>query len=120
MAILILKMLQKRKYISCIGESCEFRKHLFAYALRNRYGRYKNIVILNDGAPWIAHIAEEVYPDTQHIHDYFHLTENVSDYARAKFETNVSKYKPWAKETCDTLENRKWKDVLAMLRPDET
>lgn len=114
------RMLQKREYISYIGESCEFKKHLFACALRNGYGRYKDTVILSDGAPWIAHIAEEMYPDAQHILDYFHLAENVYDYAKAKFGTDASEYKPWAKEACNMLENGKWEDVLAMLRPDET
>ncbi|MDE7311066.1 MAG: hypothetical protein K2N87_05510 [Eubacterium sp.] len=114
------RMLQKREYISYIGESCEFKKHLLACALRNGYGRYRDTVILSDGASWIAHIAEEMYPDAQHILDFFHLAENVHDFARAKYGTDESEYKSWAKEICDKLENGRWEEVLAALNPDET
>ena len=114
------RALQKREYISYIGEAHEFKKHLFACALRNGYGKYEDTVIISDGASWIAHIAEEMYPDAQHILDFFHLSENVHDFAKIRFGMDESKYRPWAKEVCDLLEDGKWESVLSMLNPDET
>lgn len=40
---------------------------------------------VSDDAAWIANIAEELFPNAQHILDYFHLSENVYSYAKAKF-----------------------------------
>lgn len=114
------RMLQKREYISYIGEAQEFKKHLFACALRNGYGKYKDTVILSDGAGWIANIAEEMYPDAQHILDFFHLSENVHEFAKARFGMDEGKYKPWAKEVCRLLEEGKWEKVLSILKRDET
>lgn len=111
--------IRSREYVSYIGEAQEFKRHLFAAAVRNGYGTYRETVIISDGAPWIAHIADELFPDAQRILDLFHLKENVYDYAKARFGMDESKYIPWAKEICQNLEDGHWKDVLARLNPDE-
>lgn len=114
-----VRQIRSRDYVSYIGEAQEFKRHLFATAVRNGYGSYKETVLISDGASWIAHMADELFPDAQRILDLFHLKENVYDYAKAKFQMNESKYIPWAKKTCDELEEGHWEKVLAQLNPDE-
>ncbi len=63
-----------------------FHKALKGCALRNGYGDYKETVIISDGAAWIANMAEEMFPDAQHILDLFHLKKNVYDFAKNKFQ----------------------------------
>lgn len=111
--------IRKREYVSYIGAAAEFKKHLLACALRNGYGRYRQTVILSDGAHWIANMAAELFPDAQHILDLYHLKENVYSFAKAKFRLDVTKYVPWAEEICGLLEKGKWKDVLKKLDPEE-
>jgi hypothetical protein len=93
----------KKEYVSYIGAASEFKKHLLACALRGGYGQFKETVILSDGAAWIRNMAEELFPDAQHILDFFHLCENVNTYAKHIFNMDESKYRPWAKDICDSL-----------------
>ena len=105
----------EKEYISYIGPVSEFRKHLFALALRSGYGRYKDTVILSDGATWIRNVAEELFPDAQQILDYFHLCENVNTFAKHLFSMDEQKYKPWAKDVCDELKKSGFRKVLSEL-----
>jgi hypothetical protein len=106
----------EKEYVSYIGPVSEFKKHLFALALRNGYGRYKETVILGDGAVWIRNMAEELFPDAQQILDYFHLCENVHSFAKHVFKMDEAKYKPWAKDVCDKLKNGDFRHVLNELK----
>jgi hypothetical protein len=74
-----------REYIPFLGEVDEFKKHLFATALRNGYGSYKQTILLSDGATWIRNMKEELFPDAQQILDFYHLYENVSEFAKEIF-----------------------------------
>ena len=102
----------KKEYISYIGSASEFKKHLLALAFRGGYGRFKETVILSDGATWIRNMVHELFPDAQQILDYYHLCENVNTYAKHLFKMNEDKCKPWAKETCDKLKNGAYQQVL--------
>ena len=102
----------KKEYVSYIGSAADFKKHLFALALRNGYGQYKDTVIISDGATWIRYMVEELFPDAQQILDYYHLCENVSTYAKHLFKMDESKYKPWAKDICGKLKKGDFRHVL--------
>ena len=107
----------RKEYISFVGAADEFRKHLLACALRNGYGKFKETVVLSDGATWIRNMVEELFPDAQQILDFFHLCENVHTYAKALFNMDASKYTPWAKRVCDLLKESQYKLVLHELEP---
>ena len=111
--------IQRREYVPYIGCAGEFSRHLYRCAVENGYGDYKETVILSDGAPWIANMAEELFPDAQHILDLFHLKENVYDFSKSKFGMNESKYVPWAERIIGMLEDGHTEEVLAELNPDE-
>jgi hypothetical protein len=105
----------EKENVSYIGPVSEFRKHLFALALQNGYGRYKDTVILSDGATWIRNVVEELFPDAQQILDYFHLCENVNTFAKHLFKMDEQKYKPWAKDVCGKLKKSDFEKVLGEL-----
>jgi len=107
--------LTSRQYISYLGGVCEFKKHLFYCALRKGYGRFKKTIVLSDGAAWIRNVVEDLFPDAQHIIDYFHLCENVNTYAKHIFKMDEEKYKPWAKEICDKLRKGNCEQVVKIL-----
>jgi hypothetical protein len=107
--------INKREYISYIGSASEFQKHLLACAIRNGYGKYRQTVILSDGATWIRNMKDELFPDAQQILDFYHLCENVSDYAKHAFKMDESKYKPWADRICKVLKESRHEEVLAEL-----
>ena len=104
--------IDKREYVSYIGNVDDFKYHVYALADRNGYRQYKNTVIISDGATWIRSIKEELFPDAQQILDLFHLKENVYNYSKFIFNNNESKYEPWAKDICIILESGEWESVL--------
>jgi len=107
----------RKEYISYVGSVAEFKKHLLACSLRNGYGRFKETVILSDGATWIRNMAGEIFPDAQQILDFYHLTENVFTFAKTLFNMDESKYLPWAKSVCVRLKSSQYNLVLRELEP---
>lgn len=94
---------------------------MLAGAVRNGYGEYEKVVLLSDGAGWIANMKEELFgEDAVQILDFYHLSENVYAYGRAKSGQDESKYRPWAEERCRELAEGRWEEVLGGLDPDET
>jgi hypothetical protein len=108
--------IKKREYTSYIGSVSEFKKHLLACAVRNGYGLYEKTVILSDGATWIRNMSEELFPDAQHILDYFHLCENVHTFAKHIFNMDETRYKSWAKDICEALKKSDSMQVLNELK----
>jgi hypothetical protein len=105
----------KREYVSYVGSAEEFKKHLFACAVRNGYGTYGETIILSDGATWIRNMKEELFPDAQQILDYYHLCENVNDFAKQIFNMDESVYRPWAEHICKELKTGRFESVLEEL-----
>lgn len=115
------RQIREKEYVSYIGSVSEFKKHVLAGAIRNGYGLYEKVVVLSDGAVWIANMKEELFGDDAiQILDYFHLSENVHSYGRAKFKMDERQYLPWAEEKCRKLREGKWEEVLEELDPNET
>jgi hypothetical protein len=90
------RIIGKREYITYVGEADEFKRHLYAVALRNGYGQYEQTVLLSDGATWIRNMKEELFPDALQILDLFHLSENTTAFAKAVFDIDENRYKPWS------------------------
>ena len=106
----------KKEYTSYIGSVQQFKKHLFACAMRNGYGEYKETVVLSDGAVWIKNMVDELFPDAIQVLDLFHLYENVYTYAKAIFGNDETKYKPWAESLVDMFKSGKMDDAIQMLK----
>ena len=111
------RRIMRKEYVPYIGSSSEFKKHLFACAMRGGYGSFKETVLISDGATWIRSMAEELFPDAQQILDYFHLCENVTTFAKHLFNMNEAKYRPWAESVCKRLKESKYRIVLEELEP---
>jgi hypothetical protein len=107
--------IEKKEYVSYVGSVDEFKRHLLACALRGGYGQYKNTVLISDGATWIRNMTAEIFPDAQQILDFYHLCENVNEYARHFLKADEAKAKTWAKYVCDKLRKSQSSAVLAEL-----
>ena len=106
----------KREYVSYVGSVDVFKWLLLSCAVRNGYGEYRRVVFLGDGATWIRNMVAELYPDAQQILDFFHLSENVYEFAKALFKMDESKYRPWAENLCERLKASKYDEVLRDLQ----
>lgn len=107
----------KREYVTLVGNVQNFKYHILALAQRNGYGKFRNTILLSDGATWIRNLKEELFPDAQQILDLFHLKENTYEFAKDIFNNDESKYISWAETVCSQLEEGKWKTVLEKLKP---
>lgn len=120
----VRRTILKREYISLIGSVGDFKKHVLRGAIDNGYPEYDRLVIISDGAEWIALMVDELFGvDNEtviHILDYYHLCENVHNFAKAKFKMNEKKYKPWADKICAMLKDGKGAEVLKMVPKEET
>jgi hypothetical protein len=102
----------KKDFTCYIGEASEFNKLMLALAVRNGYGSYQDTVIISDGATWIREMKKEFYPDAQQILDFWHLCENVSNFAKSVFAMDETKYVPWYNEVKDLLKNSQTNEAL--------
>jgi hypothetical protein len=124
------RKITKKEYTSYIGDSEFFTKLMLALAVRNGYGRYKQTVLLSDGATWIRNLKDLVFLDAQQILDFYHLKEHISDYSKELFNFDESQHIPWTNNIChlfkydsinlaiDTLKvpfKKKFKDKLDSL-----
>jgi len=105
----------KKEYTSYVGSAREFKKYLYACAVRNGYGEYAETVILSDGAPWIKNIGIELFPNAVQILDLYHLCENTYAYAKAIFKSDEAKCKSWAEEIIDKLKKNEKHEVLKIV-----
>jgi hypothetical protein len=106
----------KKEFTALIGGSEDFKKLMFTLALRNGYGRYKQTVLLSDGATWIRNMKDELFPDAQQILDYYHLCENVTNFAKSVFLLVEDKYKPWAENVNKLLKASKTSEAIEEIR----
>jgi len=106
----------KREYVSYVGGVDIFKWLLLSCAVRNGYGKYMKTIFIGDGATWIRNMVSELYPDAQQILDFFHLSENVYKFAKALFNMDEQRYRPWAEDLCERLKASKYDGVLCDLR----
>ena len=99
------------EYISLFGCVDEFKKHVLALALRNKYNFYRDIVIISDGASWIKSIKDEFFPTAQQILDIYHLYENTSNFLNIIY-TDQKKINYYREKWFDLLEQGEWKKVI--------
>lgn len=96
-------IITKKEYVSYFGSVNEFKKLLFDAAARTGYGKIKEIVLIGDGAPWIWNMCEELFPDAVQILDYYHLSENVNDYAKFIYPEDEVNRKGWVNKVLDAV-----------------
>jgi hypothetical protein len=108
----IQQKIGKREYIAYLGGAEEFKKHLLALAIRNGYGKYRQTILLSDGATWIRHMKDEIFYGAQQILDFWHLTENIGEFAKSVFDLDEAKYKPWAERMSGLMRESRPMEVL--------
>ena len=108
-------MVRKKEYVSYLGSVSEFKKVLFAAAARAGYGKFKEVVIIGDGAQWIWNMCEEIFPDAVTILDYYHLSENVHSYSKVVHPEDEISRKRWVKQVLDKVLEDKVDEAIKMV-----
>lgn len=105
----------KKEYVSYLGSVSEFKKLVFAAAVRAGYGKIKEVVVVGDGAQWIWNMCEELFPDAVRILDFYHLSENVHDYSRAIYPQDEVNRKKWVNQVLDAVTNGKVCEAIKLV-----
>lgn len=100
-------IITQKEYVAYLGSVEEFKKFLFDSAARTGYGKVKKVVFIGDGAAWVWNMSKELFPDAECILDYYHLKENVYNYAKALHPADEQKSHAWA-ETVMKQAGMRW------------
>ena len=112
-------IIKKCEYISFFCKSNDFNRYLFALALKNNVYKFNRIIIISDGATWIKTFKKEYFPEAIHILDFYHLAENVGNFAKFIFKDNPDQAAKTADRWCKYLKESKYNIVLDELKDYE-
>lgn len=97
-------IITQKSYVAYFGCVEKFKQLLLKKAFDNGYFKYEKVVIIGDGAKWIWNLCNELFPNCVEILDYFHLDENVNDYAKIAISDKFER-KRWIKDVLDNFIN---------------
>ncbi|MDR0550265.1 MAG: hypothetical protein LBI10_12795 [Deltaproteobacteria bacterium] len=106
----------QREYTSLVGDSLDFTKMFFSLAIKNGYRRYKNTVLISDGATWIRNMKNYIFPDVQQILDFYHLKEHVADYFKQVFNFNEEHYLKYTEIVCNLFKDSKSIEAIKIIK----
>lgn len=109
------KRIEQKEYAAFIGPVEEFKKYVLKTAINAGYGTIEQVVIIGDGATWIRTMCSELFPDGIQILDFYHLKENIYDYAKYLYPGNVAMYTKWAETLANRIEKGSIKSALKMI-----
>lgn len=109
----------EKDYTALVGSAEEFKKFLWACAVRNGLGEVKEVVILGDGAKWVWNIAEELFPEATFILDYYHFSEHVYECANAIYPEDEVNRKRWSDSIIEGFMNGKVEKTFSKIDPDD-
>jgi hypothetical protein len=112
----------ERQYVAAQEPASAFGRRLYLAAARQGVEAAREVVTLGDGAEWVWNLAEEHYPGSQEILDYWHAAEHVWEVARALYGRESREGARWARKQCRQLKEegpRKLLTSLARRRPKE-
>lgn len=94
----------------------EFRRHLWALLVGSGARVSDRIVVLGDGAEWIAQTVAELFPQATQILDFYHVSERVWEVANQRYGEQTSAGRAWAEEKLGALKEGRVGGVLSAMR----
>lgn len=107
----------EKEYTAYVGSAEEFKKQLWATAVRNGLEEVKEVVILGDGAQWVWNIAKELFPEAVFILDYYHFSEHVYECANIMYPQDEVNRKRWADGIIDGFMTGKVEETIDSINP---
>ena len=95
----------------------EFAARVEREATRRGFNAAERPVIIGDGARWIWHIADELFPDAIEIIDMYHAKGTLSQLAKDLFGPQGGQTEQWGKARRDELENGNMQAILRVIAP---
>jgi hypothetical protein len=95
----------KKEIVPVVGPVDAFKKHALLAAVKAGYGRFREAVVIGDGAHWIHNMSDELFPDAVQILDLFHLKENIYGYSKYLHGQDNARMVAWAESVTAKIED---------------
>lgn len=104
--------IRKREYVATLNSRQQFRKTVSQLYAQVVGTVSPTTVVLGDGAHWIWDMAQNQFPGSIEILDFFHLSEYVWAVAKAAYPKLEHTQQDWVKTQQQLLKQSQWRKVL--------
>jgi len=111
-------IINEKDYVAYLGTVEEFKKLLWASAVKNGCLNVEQIVFIGDGAQWIWNMVDELFPDAEKILDYYHFSEHVNECGTILYEDTKMR-ETWIKGIIDGINDGLINETLLKLNTDD-
>jgi len=82
-------------YRAVLGSVDQFAPSLWALAVERQVPQAAEVAVVADGADWIWNLADDLFPDSAQIVDWYHATEYLAHAAEALYPNDPETAKSW-------------------------
>lgn len=111
-------IINEKDYIAYLGTAEEFKKMLWASAIKNGCLNVEQIIFIGDGAQWIWNMVDELFPKAEKILDYYHFSEHVHECGLILYEDDKIR-ETWVKGVIDDISNGLINETLSKLNIED-
>lgn len=104
--------IRHREYIATLKSRNEFRTRVAQLYNQLTERKIAQTIVIGDGARWIWEMAQEQFPGSIEILDFFHLSEYVWKVAKLAYPKDEQKQKNWVSIQQNLLRKSQWKIVI--------
>ncbi len=104
--------IRRREYVATLKSRHEFRNRVFQLSNQVAKRQVAQTIVIGDGAHWIWSMAQEQFPGSIEILDFFHLSEYVWAVAKAAYPQKEQIQKDWVKTQQQLLRKSQWQIVI--------
>lgn len=90
-------------YRAVLGSVEQFAPSLWALAVERQVPQAADVAVVADGADWIWNLAEDLFPQSVQIVDWYHATEYLAHAAEALYPTSAEAAHTWQQARRDDL-----------------
>eukprot|EP00831_Metopus_contortus_P028779 TRINITY_DN23821_c0_g1_i1.p1 TRINITY_DN23821_c0_g1~~TRINITY_DN23821_c0_g1_i1.p1 ORF type:complete len:284 (-),score=32.32 TRINITY_DN23821_c0_g1_i1:129-980(-) len=107
-------IINEKDYIAYLGTAEEFKKMLWASAVKNGCLNVEQIVFIGNGAQWIWNMVDELFPNAEKILDYYHFSQHVHECWLVLYKDDKQR-ELWVKSIIDGINNGFLEETLLKL-----
>ena len=105
-------VVRQREYVATLKSRAEFRERVWQLYRQIIKPETPQTIVIGDGAHWIWEMAQEQFPGSWEILDFYHLSEYVWSVAKAGYPQQEKAQKSWVEEQQKLLKKSQWQQVI--------
>ena len=103
------------QYTAVLGTVAQFAPALWQLAVDQQVPYAGQVAVVADGAAWIWNLADDLFPCSTQIVDWYHATQHLAAAAQARFPSDAEAAHRWTTQLKDLLiKDEVWKIIAAL------